>query len=490
MALEHPSYRTGDVVINITGHDFGGLLKMGDMIAVLNVLEYMRKVNQNPNIKFHIPDTALQTEKEYIKVFRDFVMNNSDYISPTPGDSTFVGFVEIWSFREGHGDLIKINHNTPLVKKIAIFPLIDAVYNTERNFSPELLQEIINKYSATEYDEYAKVICIKDALPENIDVKSFTISHDFSTNLKHAVDCEYFIGGDTGVSHLVGAMNTNPDKKLIFYFKYGYHGGWASSFTAPFNYMSTNVKMIYFNEKLRAHENKADLAVLENMVVYNPVNPKMRIGTNRDGGYVLASNYTYDLLLSGGVGPEISFEHEFIGLFPNIKCILLDGTVDAPVLPVNTTFVKKNIGRYNNDHYTNLVEYIGDAKDIFLKMDIEGGEWELFTSEFANHLHKVKQIVLEVHHIFSTPVAAKVFETLGKTHNIIHVHENNHCRDFYEIGGNLYPHTIELTYLRKDCRVIGLNDQMLPLPVVDFPNTDHFPNLDINHYPFNIKTNK
>lgn len=482
MSLKSDIYKHGDIIINITGHDFGGLLKMGDIIAVLNVLEYMRKVNNNYNIKFYIPDSSLHPGKDYVISFRNFLKQNSDYISSIEGDLSFNGFVEIWSFRESHGDLVDIKNNFSLEKKICIFPLIDAHYNTERNFSNDLFQNIIDSFSNKEFDEYEKFICVKDVISESINLNGFKLSNDFNTNLIHAVTCEYFVGGDTGISHLVGAMNNNLNKKLSFYYKYGYHGGWASSFTAPFKYSKENVKMIYFNEK--SFKDKND-AILQNLICYSPFINKIRLGIKKDGGYVIVPGYEYDFIISGGVGPDISFELEFMNLYPQINGVLFDGTVEKPFLPDNLTFINKNIG-----HANNLIDYIENYNDIFLKLDIEGGEWELLSSPFANYLHKVKQIVIEVHNIFSNhDVVLNCLKVLNKTHNIIHVHENNNCRNFIEIAGNKYPDTIELTYLRKDCRVFGLNEVSLPIEGIDFPNAN-YPEHDINFYPFNIKTKK
>ena len=482
MSLTNELYNNGDVVINIRGEQFGGLLKMGDLIATLNVLAYMRKVNNNPSIKFYVPDTALQNDKDYVRIFRDFIMENSDYISKSIGNYDFAGFVEIWSFRENHFDLIEISSNYNLKKKICIFPLIDAHYNTERNFSNELLQDIINNYSSEKFNDYEKYICIKDYLPENILINEFKISNDFKDNLQHLADCEYYIGGDTGTSHLAGAMNNNPNKKLSFYYKYGYHGGWASSFTAPFQYNKENVKMIYFNEKSSYDENDT---ILQNLICFNPFMNKIRIGIKKDGGYVIVQGYEYDFIISGGVGSDISFELEFMNMHPQVKGLLFDGTVEKPVLPDNLTFINKNIG-----HTNNLIEYIKNYNNVFLKLDIEGGEWELLSSPFVNYLHKIKQIVIEVHNIFSNrDVVLNCLKALSKTHNIVHVHENNNCRNFVDIAGNKYPDTIELTYLRKDCRVWGLNEVSFPIEGVDFPNAN-YPEHNINFYPFNIKTNK
>lgn len=483
MSLTNELYNNGDVVINIKGEQFGGLLKMGDLIATLNVLAYMRKVNNNPSIKFYVPDTALQNDKDYVRMFRDFIMENSDYISKSIGNYDFAGFVEIWSFRENHFDLIQMSSNYNLKKKICIFPLIDAHYNTERNFSNELLQDIINEYSSEKFNDYEKYICIKDYLPENISINGFKISNDFKDNLQHLADCEYYIGGDTGTSHLAGAMNNNLNKKLIFYYCYGYHGGWASSFTAPFNYNKENVKMIYFNEKIRTHVNKNDLAILENLIMHHPVNAKTRLGINRDGGYVIVDGYDYDFIISGGVGPDISFEYDFIKKY-DINGVIFDSeNFNHICFPNKMIYINKNIDSTNN-----LLEYVQNYKNMFLKLDIEGGEWNLLSSEFVNYLNNIKQIVIEVHDIFTNPTALEGLKNLSKTHHIVHVHENNNCHNFIQIGGNNYPNTLELTYLRKDCRVVGLNHIHLPIEGIDFPNAN-YENHDLNFYPFNIKNN-
>ena len=485
MGLINDYYENDVIVINITGQQFGGLLKMGDLIATLNVLAYMREANKNPFIKFYVPNEALQPGKEYVKIFRDFLLEHSGYLSPSPGQFDFEGFVEIWSFRELHGNVIHVEDNINLKNKICIFPLIDASYNGERNWSNEFMQDRIDEFSVEKFDGYQKIICIKDTLPEVIELKGFTISHDFKNNLDHLLDCEYFIGGDTGTSHLVSIFN-NPNKKIKFYYSYGYHGGWLSSFTKPFYNYPTNAQMIYYNEKLREYNPKLHTDILSCLITHSPFNNKTRFGINRDGGYVIVDGYNYDFLISGGIGPDVSFEFDFITRH-KINGVVLDGTVDTPNLPENLFFIKKNIGNSNNDYMSNLVEYIKDYNNIFLKLDIEGGEWDLFTSEFGNHLDKIKQITIELHCIFSdNPKVLKSLELLNKTHQLVHVHENNNCHVFFNIGNNDYPETLELTFLRKDCRVRNLNDILLPLEGIDFPNAN-YPNHNLNFYPFTVK---
>jgi hypothetical protein len=114
--------------------------------------------------------------------------------------------------------------------------------------------------------------------------------------------------------------------------------------------------------------------------------------------------------------------------------------------------------------------------------------WNLLSSQFVNYLNNIKQIVIEVHNIFTNPIALEGLKNLSKTHHIVHVHENNNCHSFIQIGENKYPNTLELTYLRKDCRVVGLNHIHLPIEGIDFPNAN-YENHDLNFYPFNIKNN-
>jgi hypothetical protein len=217
--------------------------------------------------------------------------------------------------------------------------------------------------------------------------------------------------------------------------------------------------------------------------MHNPVNPKTRLGNKMDGGYVIIDGYDYDFIISGGVGPDISFEFDFMKKY-NINGVIFDSeNYNHICFPNKMIYINKNIDSENN-----LLEYVQNYKNIFLKLDIEGGEWNLLSSEFVNYLNNIKQIVIEVHNIFTNPAALEGLKNLSKTHHIVHVHENNNCHSFIPIGENNYPNTLELTYLRKDCRVVGLNHISLPIEGIDFPNAN-YENHDLNFYPFNIKNN-
>ena len=232
--------------------------------------------------------------------------------------------------------------------------------------------------------------------------------------------------------------------------------------------------------------------ILKNLILYNPVNKKIRLGHQADGGYVIIDGYEYDYFISGGVGENITFEIDFIKKFPNIQGIIFDNTVDDALnLPKEIKLIKKNIGFDNTEITTNLSDYINGYHNIFIKMDIEGSEWKLLRSEFSKSLIKIKQIVFEAHHFFSvfSDIALESLEIINNTHYLVHVHQNNNGVPFQsDVGNIMHPSLLELTFIRKDCEINGLNVTDLPIKDIDFTNMPGKPEYDImNSYPFNSK---
>jgi hypothetical protein len=234
------------MIFNINEHNFGGKMKMGDIIASLNILEFIREKSHASDTKYYLPDHVIQN-KDHVRRFRDFLISNSDYISNTPGEIDFpFGPYEIWSFRENSGEKVHIHIPRNGEKIICIFPLIDAEYNTERNWPNELFQEILNHYK--NYEDYEKVICMLGHIPENIDYTNYKISNDFVINLNYAVKCKYYVGGDTGFSHFVSSLK-QEDKVCRYLYAKGQHGGWRSEFTAPFYINEINKTLEFYNKK-------------------------------------------------------------------------------------------------------------------------------------------------------------------------------------------------------------------------------------------------
>jgi len=230
---------------------------------------------------------------------------------------------------------------------------------------------------------------------------------------------------------------------------------------------------------------------LELLTVYHFDN-KVRLGINNDGGYVIGDlDGGYDCYISAGVSNEESFSRDFIKKYNMNKTnsYAFDGTInDYPYeYTRDITYVKKNIGSINDNNNVNLSYLIGNYNNIFLKMDIEGGEYPWLSSLSENQLNKFKQIVIEVHGITDDSYGSMIHDKiiclnkLKNTHYIIHAHGNN-----FGYVTNGIPYVVELTYVNKNYFTFPpeLNRQEFPVDSLDFPNNTSVPDIKLNYYPF------
>lgn len=223
---------------------------------------------------------------------------------------------------------------------------------------------------------------------------------------------------------------------------------------------------------------------------------KLHIGSQTDGGYVIADlSDSYDCYISAGVSNEESFTRDIIKKYGFTKdmCYAFDGTIDD--YPYEYTreiqFTRKNIGAYESDKLTNLHNLVDKYNNIFLKMDIEGGEYDWIPTLSREQMNKFKQIAIEFHGInydggewcpnvtFNTK--CDILAKLAETHYLIHAHGNNN-----RWSRQYIPDVIELTYVRKSEFDVEppLNKEPVPVAGLDFPNVPHLPDIDMNGYPF------
>ena len=131
---------------------------------------------------------------------------------------------------------------------------------------------------------------------------------------------------------------------------------------------------------------------IKSLQVYN-FDKKIRCGSNCDGGYVFAElDGEYDCYISAGISNEESFSRDFINKYNINKnnSYGFDGTInDYPYhYTENIQFIKKNINSFNDNNNTNLSDLIDNYSNIFLKMDIEGGEYPWLLSIDEPKLNK------------------------------------------------------------------------------------------------------
>ena len=243
----------------------------------------------------------------------------------------------------------------------------------------------------------------------------------------------------------------------------------------------------------------------ENVFVVYEFEKKFRCGSDIDGGYVIGDiDVQYDCFISAGIAYNDDFSVDFLQKYtiPKENCFGFDGTVES--LPQNLldkmTFVNKNIGSTNDEKTSNLAHLLEKYKNVFLKMDIEGGEWEWLSSMQDTYLSNIAQIVIELHGVtdvswhgitidsFHCRPSEKMerIKRLLNTHVLIHAHGNN--ADL--VASNGLPNVIELVYVNKKTftHKPTINTQCLP-SAFDFPNEKRCADVDLNFFPFVLRQN-
>jgi ADP-heptose:LPS heptosyltransferase len=234
------------MIINCTAKNFGGHLKMGDLVAVMNVFHYLREKFNNPAIRFYLPPENLQPGATHVIKFKKFLDKNTDFFSDISGHATLTEIFELWPFKARYEKLY-LQNTAHQEKKICIFPLMNAEYNLQRNWPSELFINILNQYSTKEYTDYTKIICIESvSVLQGFNTQNFIISTDFDKNIEHVLSCSDYVGGDTGFSHFASVLHDR--KNLTYYYYDGDHGTWPSVFTQPFHVKTGKGRLILFTK--------------------------------------------------------------------------------------------------------------------------------------------------------------------------------------------------------------------------------------------------
>jgi len=203
----------GTVIMNVTGRKYGMAVRNGDMLGFCNIVEHLRQRENRQDIKIHIEENTL-FRADFRFQFRDFLYEHTDYLSRERGGVILPKYC-VWDYRKKAGDYVKIKNPYPQKKKICITPVFDAGYNEFRNWSIENTQNLIDRYSKSHFKDHEKVFCSIMA-PSEINYRGFIISSDFRENLRHIMEAETYIGGDTGTSHFAGSLDPAP-RELIYY---------------------------------------------------------------------------------------------------------------------------------------------------------------------------------------------------------------------------------------------------------------------------------
>lgn len=217
----------------------------------------------------------------------------------------------------------------------------------------------------------------------------------------------------------------------------------------------------------------------ELLTLYKHPYELIRLGRRCDGGYVVPKELLCENLLTCGISDEVTFEEDYLKMINSANIHAFDGTIkDIPVSIKcdKVAFHKKNIGSIDNESEITLnkiiEEYFVNADKIFLKMDIEGGEYPGFETITRDNLLKFNCIVIEVHSLDQNYDSFEsLMERIESEFILIHKHDNN-CGKYFNYNGNIVPNVYELTFVRKDLiSSIEPSDQKIHIDGLDYPNS-------------------
>lgn len=230
----------------------------------------------------------------------------------------------------------------------------------------------------------------------------------------------------------------------------------------------------------------------------------LRVGSKHDGGYLIEKNslYTSDFLLSFGISTNWIFEEQFLKK-QKVPLIAFDGSINENFWKskkkealkklkyfsinkyieylitknkFNSFFNQKNfIPKYISKSLDNSIPFnmaikLAKGTKIFLKIDIEGSEYELL-NELIENQNLIAGLAIEFHsfHINEQIIIDFINEFSLK---IVHVHINN-----YDFDPKGLLKTIEVSF-SKDPIIKGEFNQ-LPHPF-DRPNNKKREEIKIN----------
>jgi hypothetical protein len=238
----------------------------------------------------------------------------------------------------------------------------------------------------------------------------------------------------------------------------------------------------------------------------------IRVGRDRDGGYVVPKSIVLqsDILLSFGISSEWSFEEDFHNLNPGCVIRTYDPTVSRSlflgrflqslrlfvtlgcsprrlwknfyILWSFNRFVGRGLEHYKkrlynsqlNKRSTTIDDVFSDIPSdskVFVKMDIEGGEYRVI-DDLLRYVSQIVAFVVEFH---DTEPLREIFEKkileIEKSFDIVHFHANN-CAG---AAADRFPDVVEITFVRKGLISLLGRRTNLPLPSLDFPNSKSRP---------------
>lgn len=169
---------------------------------------------------------------------------------------------------------------------------------------------------------------------------------------------------------------------------------------------------------------------------------KIRVGSEYDGGYIMLDDFAnINLAISGGVGRNDDWERSVAQKTKVIAYDIIDDQIP------NRTY------EFKNENLTSLNSLLNSFSNysVIGKIDIEGGEFEVFKNTETYLLKNFRQLVLEVHleKAILSQIQLDMFTKINSIFNTIHIHGNNNA-EVFTLNGIKVPKVFEITLANKD----------------------------------------
>ncbi len=249
------------------------------------------------------------------------------------------------------------------------------------------------------------------------------------------------------------------------------------------------------------------LAARENLVshlktyeVYDENGPikLIRHGRDFDGGYVVPelALESAQILMGYGIADDISFEENFSEIYKKHSYGFDCGVPKIEVHNEMCHFVSECIsgdnflypGQQSSEKTSSFAQQLHnlnlDGKRVFIKMDIEGEEYDALP-EILTYEKMVTGIVLEVHfqdELKSMKKVNNLLSSIDKDFILVHMHGNNCCPGNGFVSQNakgVIPTVLELTYINKGLvKSYKISANQKHPTVLDMPNNSGNPDVE------------
>lgn len=221
--------------------------------------------------------------------------------------------------------------------------------------------------------------------------------------------------------------------------------------------------------------------------------PLVRLGSAHDGGYVMPDPGTGGIAYSLGIDTNVDWDLDMAAR--GFHVFQYDGSIetlpaphaDNPAFRFHRLFI---CGRPRPESaYRTLSELIaenghGEERDMILKMDIEGAEWEVLAALSRPDLTRFRQIALELHlraeDMGRLPAFSSLLRRLARTHQAVHVHANNNG-GAVRFNEEPFWYFIEVSYMRRDGLRFAPCEARYPTPL-DAPCCPDRPEIEIGGF--------